>query len=132
MFFFFFSSRRRHTRYWRDWSSDVCSSDLFSAARTCSTYHSCTIRGKRLSGASAAGKRSEERRVGKECRYRWWPYPSKKTRMSSVEPSVSSTAPLTSTLCFVRSTDSWKFREIIQAATRVFFFKQKTAYEILA
>src|SRR3712207_9067346 len=28
MIFFFFSSRRRHTRYWRDWSSDVCSSDL--------------------------------------------------------------------------------------------------------
>src|SRR3712207_2500165 len=28
-YFFFFSSRRRHTRYWRDWSSDVCSSDLF-------------------------------------------------------------------------------------------------------
>src|SRR3712207_2947495 len=27
---FFFSSRRRHTRYWRDWSSDVCSSDLTS------------------------------------------------------------------------------------------------------
>src|SRR5258707_158820 len=26
----FFSSRRRHTRYWRDWSSDVCSSDLAS------------------------------------------------------------------------------------------------------
>src|SRR3712207_8049855 len=28
MICFFFSSRRRHTRYWRDWSSDVCSSDL--------------------------------------------------------------------------------------------------------
>src|SRR5215475_12306796 len=28
MFFFFFSSRRRHTRFSRDWSSDVCSSDL--------------------------------------------------------------------------------------------------------
>src|SRR5271170_6396475 len=28
MFFFFFSSRRRHTRSTRDWSSDVCSSDL--------------------------------------------------------------------------------------------------------
>src|SRR5216683_5923971 len=28
MFFFFFSSRRRHTRSDRDWSSDVCSSDL--------------------------------------------------------------------------------------------------------
>src|SRR5215217_7462595 len=30
--FFFFSSRRRHTRYWRDWSSDVCSSDLLPEA----------------------------------------------------------------------------------------------------
>src|SRR2546430_11700926 len=29
-FFFFFSSRRRHTRFDCDWSSDVCSSDLFS------------------------------------------------------------------------------------------------------
>src|SRR5690349_23039601 len=29
VFFFFFSSRRRHTRSLRDWSSDVCSSDLF-------------------------------------------------------------------------------------------------------
>src|SRR5690625_7783792 len=28
MYFFFFSSRRRHTRWPRDWSSDVCSSDL--------------------------------------------------------------------------------------------------------
>src|SRR3712207_7548879 len=32
--FFFFSSRRRHTRYWRDWSSDVCSSDL-NSIRAC-------------------------------------------------------------------------------------------------
>src|SRR6266513_5355939 len=31
MFFFFFSSRRRHTRSKRDWSSDVCSSDLIAA-----------------------------------------------------------------------------------------------------
>src|SRR3712207_514122 len=30
---FFFSSRRRHTRYWRDWSSDVCSSDLAELTR---------------------------------------------------------------------------------------------------
>jgi len=29
---FFFASRRRHTRYWRDWSSDVCSSDLAKLA----------------------------------------------------------------------------------------------------
>src|SRR5256885_3117912 len=30
-FFFFFSSRRRHTRLQGDWSSDVCSSDLYQA-----------------------------------------------------------------------------------------------------
>ena len=29
-YFFFFSSRRRHTRLVRDWSSDVCSSDLIA------------------------------------------------------------------------------------------------------
>src|SRR6266496_5166170 len=33
MFFFFFSSRRRHTRPLRDWSSDVCSSDLTGHAQ---------------------------------------------------------------------------------------------------
>src|SRR3712207_1336980 len=40
IFFFFFSSRRRHTRYWRDWSSDVCSSDLEAVeyVRVCSAY----------------------------------------------------------------------------------------------
>src|SRR2546429_3581867 len=32
---FFFSSRRRHTRCSRDWSSDVCSSDLSSSSSTC-------------------------------------------------------------------------------------------------
>src|SRR5215469_1904186 len=32
LYFFFFSSRRRHTRSLRDWSSDVCSSDLWLAA----------------------------------------------------------------------------------------------------
>src|SRR5260370_34328074 len=31
---FFFSSRRRHTRFKCDWSSDVCSSDLFAAGET--------------------------------------------------------------------------------------------------
>src|SRR5207249_9248792 len=33
LYYFFFSSRRRHTRSKRDWSSDVCSSDL-STSRT--------------------------------------------------------------------------------------------------
>src|SRR3712207_3110197 len=36
-YFFFFSSRRRHTRYWRDWSSDVCSSDLDEDGETKAT-----------------------------------------------------------------------------------------------
>src|SRR5439155_15726584 len=34
-FSFFFSSRRRHTRWPRDWSSDVCSSDLFRTLAFC-------------------------------------------------------------------------------------------------
>src|SRR5690625_4874235 len=34
LFVFFFSSRRRHTRWPRDWSSDVCSSDLFEIVAT--------------------------------------------------------------------------------------------------
>src|SRR5437870_13617805 len=51
MFFFFFSSRRRHTRWPRDWSSDVCSSDLrglewaLSEARRC--IHNNDIEGLR-------------------------------------------------------------------------------------
>src|SRR2546429_6023616 len=36
--FFFFSSRRRHTRCSRDWSSDVCSSDLRAARKLAETY----------------------------------------------------------------------------------------------
>src|SRR6266496_5248867 len=38
MFFFFFSSRRRHTRSLRDWSSDVCSSDLSPLAAAWAAY----------------------------------------------------------------------------------------------
>src|SRR3712207_2188353 len=40
--FFFFSSRRRHTRYWRDWSSDVCSSDLYDLILSYSPYDQVT------------------------------------------------------------------------------------------
>src|SRR3712207_8125797 len=91
---FFFSSRRRHTRYWRDWSSDVCSSDLLeyphlddydvssvtSIGGGSSTWHPEMIRqvGVRLPTVKRVGmgygSRSEERRVGKECRSRWSPY----------------------------------------------------------
>src|SRR5207302_7912011 len=36
VYVFFFSSRRRHTRFSRDWSSDVCSSDLLSSSSSVS------------------------------------------------------------------------------------------------
>src|SRR5438445_5874043 len=42
--FFFFSSRRRHTRYWRDWSSDMCSSDLLQRAGDDDFYSSIKSR----------------------------------------------------------------------------------------
>src|SRR5258707_9556161 len=94
-FFFFFSSRRRHTRYWRDWSSDVCSSDLScfpfgspeeeeAANKENKIRHPGAEAGREASlagqGNSNQGNRivnkyrSEERRVGKECRSRWSPY----------------------------------------------------------
>src|SRR5690606_40410868 len=88
---FFFSSRRRHTRFSRDWSSDVCSSDLFCLV----IYYGLPwLRWDRGPGApdqalllDMSGPRgyffnieiwpqevyyrSEERRVGKEWRGRW-------------------------------------------------------------
>src|SRR5256886_7834356 len=97
LFFFFFSSRRRHTRFDCDWSSDVCSSDLIvlrndvgnplakesdeervvvmrDTTRRDSTSADSASRGVRLTPAAPRGTRSEERRVGKECRSRWSPY----------------------------------------------------------
>src|SRR5690606_40390475 len=86
---FFFSSRRRHTRFSRDWSSDVCSSDLveldhldgaevvqlYVAPKTGGAYRPV----RELKGFSKIHlKRSEERRVGKECRSRWSPGQQKK------------------------------------------------------
>src|SRR3989440_8241380 len=98
LFFFFFSSRRRHTRSDRDWSSDVCSSDLLHLE---ATYYDKDSRDALVAvpiagsvGQGAKGTipitrldnlgrvsnkgiellRSEERRVGKECRSRWSPY----------------------------------------------------------
>src|SRR5690242_21610544 len=80
-FCFFFSSRRRHTRLTCDWSSDVCSSDL--EPTLCNLAHhsyfnlddggSGNILDHRMA-INAAAYRSEERRVGKECRSRWSPY----------------------------------------------------------
>src|SRR3712207_9411436 len=96
---FIFSSRRRHTRYWRDWSSDVCSSDLKSVISFMDielTTRQRWVLFKMLLYAIAVQSfiliksflkrvlrkitRSEERRVGKECRSRWSPYHYKKQR----------------------------------------------------
>src|SRR5690242_20980338 len=94
---FFFSSRRRHTRLTCDWSSDVCSSDLMveeSLKKTMPAneiwppneywhFHAAGGRYQQLTafdtamtqmyGAPKDLSRSEERRVGKECRSRWSP-----------------------------------------------------------
>src|SRR6266516_6754540 len=48
MFFFFFSSRRRHTRSYGDWSSDVCSSDLCIGATTLDEYRKYIEKGGAL------------------------------------------------------------------------------------
>src|SRR5690606_40493428 len=104
-FFFFFSSRRRHTRFSRDWSSDVCSSDLIytdvGLMTTNETYaHDVSEFFNVITGHSypqiykylitaprdmrqqlidmIRNERSEERRVGKECRSRWTQERSKK------------------------------------------------------
>src|SRR2546422_5231303 len=44
---FFFSSRRRHTRCSRDWSSDVCSSDLYRRVRAARLPHAARSAGAR-------------------------------------------------------------------------------------
>src|SRR5205085_8561576 len=94
IFFFFFSSRRRHTRFDCDWSSDVCSSDLLQKRwNACAVLLGLSVHWKiypiiymssliplvdaefdsQSTGIQYLLKwRSEERRVGKECRYRWW------------------------------------------------------------
>src|SRR2546427_3458719 len=71
---FFFSSRRRHTRFDCDWSSDVCSSDLEATTR--GEIQALRADGTlvRQSTFTGPARRSEERRVGKECRSRWSPY----------------------------------------------------------
>src|SRR5690348_18387638 len=79
--FFFFSSRRRHTRWTGDWSSDVCSSDLhrIRLRRARDRARSWWDHRGRVT-ATNSRRRSEERRVGKECRSRWLPEQIKKKR----------------------------------------------------
>src|SRR5262245_66515985 len=80
LLFFFFSSRRRHTRCLSDWSSDVCSSDLycFPAANAIPSMRCTSAESGLRPTAASSATRSEERRVGKECRSRWSTYDEKK------------------------------------------------------
>src|SRR3712207_9352981 len=82
MFFVFIASRRGHTKYWRDWGSDVC-----SFRSTAATWYEPLRDPAAIDRAVhwVLGRpglflntRSEERRVGKECRSRWSPYHYKK------------------------------------------------------
>src|SRR5476649_346258 len=87
--FFFFSSRRRHTRSLCDWSSDVCSSDLINLiAYALSNAATAGPESARFVVGPSDEIRSEERRVGKECRSRWSAYHQKK-KPGSHTPSVA-------------------------------------------
>src|SRR5216110_3581404 len=79
--FFFFKQKTAYEISSRDWSSDVCSSDLCTTAlRNFFDSRSRLM----MSRMKFGWRRSEERRVGKECvslcRSRWSPYPYKKKR----------------------------------------------------
>src|SRR3712207_8973742 len=90
---FFCSSRRRHTRYWRDWSSDVCSSDLvpqgdvLAAGRSAQEALAAAVTRsvERVGELEAARNRASEDRgqtgergVGREWRSLWAAYHLKK------------------------------------------------------
>src|SRR4030065_155350 len=72
---FFFPGRSRHTRFKCDWSSDVCSSDLFElpVPRLITFCKLFVLLFPFYNIFSKITGRSEERRVGKECRSRWSP-----------------------------------------------------------
>src|SRR3712207_7776269 len=93
----FFSSRRRHTRYWRDWSSDVCSSDLDGDGAGLPVVSGAVDDPSARAGLHPPALhphplRSEERRVGKESRSRWSTYHSKKKKIEKERTIVSQTA----------------------------------------
>src|SRR3546814_3312568 len=80
-FFFFFKQKTAYEMRISDWSSDVCSSDLGRDAIepvTARHEHRCAGRQHRRPARQLRARRSEERRVGKECvstcRSRWSPY----------------------------------------------------------
>src|SRR5260370_33931707 len=111
IYVFMFSSRRRHTRFKCDWSSDVCSSDLGfyfhregpglafggreraleevaeAAARRLPVLAELPIQTTWWGWYDVS--RSEERRVGKECRFLWSPTHLKKTTINMSHPHIA-------------------------------------------
>src|SRR5207249_8682932 len=97
---FFFSSRRRHTRSKRDWSSDVCSSDLelreerrVLPAYPQGVHHQRVHAEVGTSVRKLQRGRSEERRVGKECRCRRTVEQAKDSIAANSAPASSATPP---------------------------------------
>src|SRR5690606_40723680 len=108
--FFFFASRRRHTRFSRDWSSDVCSSDLGAVGAASAAGHELSaVPPPVVSGGGESGgswgcvvstmasafwagercgqlRRSEERRVGNEGRSRRGPCRASRGGPAGSEP----------------------------------------------
>src|SRR6266705_729680 len=132
---FFFSSRRRHTISYGDWSSDVCSSDL---ARPSLSSAFGLLRGRPLQVVTIAGSllglaRSEERRVGKECRCRWSPYHLKKNKPDIKASRVFLRLAHENHEFILIHPSCWTVFIPIHCSLDVliFFFKQKTAYEIV-
>ena len=79
LFFFFFKQKTAYEIVDCDWSSDVCSSDLDDLATRFEFRASEPDYADRFDPEAGfipayLGDRSEERRVGKECRSRWTPY----------------------------------------------------------
>src|SRR5437868_3282297 len=121
---FFFSSRRRHTRSKRDWSSDVCSSDLEVHARMTARKgvgdYTINVRGRAshagvdfLAGASAVLELS--RQIGRIAGFtRLDQIGRASCRESEQHAGVGGAV--------------WTAR--VDGERLVFFFKQKTAYEI--
>src|SRR5439155_16405478 len=67
-FFFFFSSRRRHTRWPRDWSSDVCSSDLAGDVRLRATVDRRPLAAVWLETVGLPADRPRSDRARRRCR----------------------------------------------------------------
>src|SRR6187401_3719549 len=82
--FFFFKQKTAYEITYGDWSSDVCSSDLSRSAGTTRRSPTSAPGACCTTSASSRSRRSEERRVGKECRRlcrcRWTPYHQKKKK----------------------------------------------------